>query len=214
MANKIDWMIKGPWLTTCSCDIGCPCQFNALPTQGYCRAAVGCEIEEGYFGNVRLDGVRFGGLFAWPRAIHEGHGEAQPIVDVTASAEQRAAVLAIMKGEETEPGATIFNVFAATIDTMHEPLFVPIEFDADVDARVGHIRIPGVLDVTSEPIRNPVTGAEHRARIDIPHGFEYTIAEIASGNTKTGKNAAVRLDWQGAHAHFVDLHWTRQGVVR
>jgi hypothetical protein len=59
-----------------------------------------------------------------------------------------------------------------------------------------------------------VTGQEHRIRIDIPHGFEYTVAEIASATTKTGKRAAIPLDLHGTHAHFVDLHWTRQGVVR
>ena len=56
---KIDWMIKGPWLTTCNCVVGCPCQFNALPSHGHCRAAVGCEVAEGHFGKVKLDGVRF-----------------------------------------------------------------------------------------------------------------------------------------------------------
>ena len=86
---KIDWMIKGPWLTTCNCVVGCPCQFNALPSHGHCRAAVGCEIEEGHFGNVRLDGVRFAGLFAWPGAIHFGNGEAQPIIDQSATQQQR-----------------------------------------------------------------------------------------------------------------------------
>jgi hypothetical protein len=211
---KTEWMIKGPWLTTCNCDIGCPCQFNSLPTKGHCRAAVGCEIEEGFFGAVRLDGVRFAGLFAWPSAIHKGGGEAQPIVDAKATQEQRAAVLSIMKGEETEPGATIFNVFAATIDTMHEPLFLPIDFDANVNERIGRVSVSGVLDIESEPIRNPVTGATHRARIEIPHGFEYASAEVASGTTRTGNRAAIPLAWSNAHAHFVDLHWTRQGVVR
>jgi hypothetical protein len=97
---------------------------------------------------------------------------------------------------------------------MHAPLFLPIDFGADLDARTGHLSVPGVLEVTSEPIRNPVTGDTHRARIDIPHGFEYTIAEVASGTTKTGKGAAVALDWRNAHAHFVDLHMTQHGVVR
>src|SRR5688572_3679400 len=120
MAKKIDWMIKGPWLTTCNCVVGCPCQFNALPSHGHCRAAVGCEIEQGHFGKVRLDGVRFAGLFAWPKAIHFGGGEVQPIVDVTATAQQREAILTILKGEQTEPGATIFNVFAGTFAKMHE----------------------------------------------------------------------------------------------
>lgn len=211
---RIDWLIKGPWLTTCNCAVGCPCQFNALPTHGHCRAAVGCEIEEGHFGNVRLDGVRFAGIFAWPGPIHLGGGEAQPIVAAHASAAQREAVLAILAGQETEPGATIFNVFAPTLAKMHEPLYVPIEFEADVERRVGRIHVPGVLDVTSEPIRNPVTGEQHRVRIDIPHGFEYTIAEVAVGTSKTGRGAAIPLDLQGTHAHFVDFHCTGEGVVR
>ena len=29
----VDWSIKGPEIATCNCDWGCPCQFNALPTQ-------------------------------------------------------------------------------------------------------------------------------------------------------------------------------------
>jgi hypothetical protein len=35
----VDWRIKGPQLSTCNCQVGCPCQFNALPTHGDCRAA-------------------------------------------------------------------------------------------------------------------------------------------------------------------------------
>ncbi len=214
MAKKIDWMLKGTWLTTCNCVVGCPCQFNELPSHGHCRAAVGCEIDEGFFGNVRLDGIRFAGMFAWPGPIHKGGGEAQPVVDESATPEQRTAILRIIKGEETEPGATIFNVFDAMIVKRHEPLFLPIDFDADVEERVGHVRVPGVLDVTTEPIRNPVTGKTHQVRIDIPHGFEYTLAEVGKATTKTGKGAKVSLTWTAAHAHFVDLHWTRHGVVR
>jgi hypothetical protein len=119
-----------------------------------------------------------------------------------------------MKGEETEPGATIFNVFAGTLAKVHDPLFLPIEFSADIDGRTGRLRVPGVLDVTSEPIRNPVTGATHRVRIDMPGGFEYTQAEVAQATTRSGERAAIALDWRGAHAHFTQLHYTRAGVVR
>jgi len=209
-----EWMIKGSWFTTCNCDIGCPCQFNSLPTHGDCRAVLGMEIDEGHFGSVKLDGVRFAALLAWPAAIHEGNGEAQPILDETTTPEQREAVLAIMTGQHTEPGATIFNVFAATLETLHEPLIAPIQFESDTQTRKARLVIDGIVEATGEPIRNPVTGQTHRARIDIPDGFEYAIAEIASGTTKTGPGAAVPLDWVNAHAHMVDLHWTNQGVVR
>jgi hypothetical protein len=209
----VDWRIRGPSLTSCNCDIGCPCQFNSLPTHGNCRAMMVVQVDEGYFGDVRLDGVRFGVLVAWPGPIHEGKGEAQPLISDNATEEQRDAVLAIMAGEATDPGATIFNVFAATFDTMHDPIIAPIEFESDREARTGRFSMPGVVDLSCNPIRNPVTGETHRARIDIPHGFEYTIAEVASGTTKTGAKAAIALDWHDAHAHLIDLHWTQHGVV-
>ena len=71
----VDWRIKGPELSACSCDWGCPCQFNALPSRGYCRAAVAMRIDEGHFGEVRLDGLHWAALLAWPGAIHHGNGE-------------------------------------------------------------------------------------------------------------------------------------------
>ncbi len=114
----IDWRLSGIELVTCNCDYGCPCQFNALPTRGDCRAAEAVRIDEGHFGDVRLDGVAFVALFAWPKAIHEGRGEAMLIVDERANEDQRRAVQAIFRGEETEPGATIFNVFSNVIDTL------------------------------------------------------------------------------------------------
>ena len=54
-----------------------------------------------------------------------------------------------------------------------------IELAIDVDARRGRVRIKDVMSIDGEPIRNPITGAEHRVRIDLPHGFEYELAEIS-----------------------------------
>jgi hypothetical protein len=210
----VDWRIKGVSLTSCNCDVGCPCQFNSLPTHGHCRATMGARIDQGHFGDVKLDGLTFAVLVAWPGPIHEGKGEAQPVVDSSATPAQREAILAIIAGEHTDPGATIFNVFAATFDKIHDPIFAPVDLACDLKSRTGHIRVPGVLDMSCEPIRNPITGAEHRARIEIPDGFEYNVAEIAAGRTKSGKGASVDLEWSGAHAHLIDLHWTQHGVVR
>jgi hypothetical protein len=44
--------------------------------------------------------------------------------------------------------------------------------------------VPGILETLGEPIRNPVTGAEHRVRIELPDGFEYRVAEIGRPSTK------------------------------
>ena len=53
-----EWSLKGSVLIACNCDWGCPCQFNALPTRGNCRAVVALRIDEGHFGDVRLDGLK------------------------------------------------------------------------------------------------------------------------------------------------------------
>src|SRR5712692_7759672 len=38
-------------------------------------------IREGYYGETRMDGVRFVRAFSWPGAIHEGNGTRLLIVD-------------------------------------------------------------------------------------------------------------------------------------
>src|SRR6516225_602642 len=52
----------------------------------------------------------------------------------TSTEEQRNALLTILSGKEQERSATYFNVFASTITKMNEPLFRPINFEADVSA--------------------------------------------------------------------------------
>jgi hypothetical protein len=205
------WTIKGRTFTNCNCAYGCPCQFNALPTHGNCHAVVAVAIDEGHHGEVRLDGLKFATVVTWPGPIHEGKGEVVPIVDSKAAPEQREALLRIMSGEDTEPGATIFQVFSATFETVHEPVFADIQFDMDVDRRTATLTVPGMIDARGEPIRNPVTGQFHRARIDLPQGFEYARAEVGRGWATT--SGAIKLSINDAHAHFAGLHMTQSGVV-
>jgi hypothetical protein len=206
------WEIKAKEFANCNCSYGCPCQFNALPTHGYCEAAVALEIEQGHYADVKLDGLRMGGVYQWPGAVHEGRGKCQPFVDERADDKQREALLKVMTGQDTDPMATMFAVYFSTLDKVYDPIFAKIEFDVDVEARKGRYRVNGLVESQGEPIKNPVTGAEHRARIDLPHGFEYEIAEIGSGTTKTQGN--VVLDLKSSYAQFAHLHLNNHGVVR
>lgn len=207
----VDWSIKGPEITTCNCNWGCPCQFNALPSNGDCRAVVGFRIDEGHFGDVKLDGLKVVGIFAWPGAIHEGHGEALAVIDERADERQREALLKILTGQETESMATIFSVVAAMTEKFHEPVFKAIEFETDQEARTGRFSVAGIVEANAEPIRNPVTGQPHRARVSLPHGFEYTEAEYASSTTKT--TGAIANDWTGRHAHLCTVHLGPNGII-
>jgi hypothetical protein len=207
-----EWRVKGTELANCNCAYGCPCQFMGLPTHGDCRAAVGYEIEAGHFGDVRLDGLRAVTLYSWPGAVHEGNGTMQLVIDERANAAQREALVKILSGEETDEMATMWWVFSAMSPNKLEPLYRPIEFAVDVAARRGHFRVPGLVETIAEPIRNPVTGAEHRVSVHMPGGFEYHAAEF--GSAATTAQAAVPLEGlTGSHAHFVHLHLSNRGVV-
>ena len=207
----IDWRMRGPELANCNCDWGCPCQFNALPTRGNCRAMTAMRVDQGYFGDIDLSGTSWVGMFAWPGPIHEGHGEAFVVIDENATDAQRSALLTILTGGETEPGATIFNVFATVIDTLHEPAFLPLVMEIDLEARTGSVHVPGIIDTQAEPIRNPITGVDHRVQVTLPHGFEYRTAEFASGNTRA--SGPVALEWAGRHAHVAMLDLSTHGAA-
>lgn len=207
----INWRMQGPEIANCNCAWGCPCQFNALPTNGFCQAMTGMRIDKGHFGHVELDGLSWVGMFRWPGAIHEGRGEAFVVIDEKANEDQREALLTILSGGETEPGATIFNVFASVIDLLHEPAFLPIHFELDIDKRVGTLAVEGLIRTEVEPIRNPVTGDEHRARVVLPKGFEYLEAEFASGDTEA--SGPVPLSWTKTHSHVAMLDLSTRGAA-
>ena len=167
----VDWRIKGPELSTCSCDWGCPCQFNELPSRRYCRAAVAMRIDDGHFGDVRLDGLHWVSLLAWPGAIHHGNGECQAIVDERADEQQREAILTILSGEETAPRHHLQCAGSDAHAVRNRSS--SRSFSPRTSKRGSAFSVPGVVEARAEPILNPVTKAPHRARVTLPHGSEY-----------------------------------------
>jgi hypothetical protein len=83
--------MEGPYLKTCNCDPGCPCDFNQAPRHGHRHGVGAMNIEKGNVGDVSLDGTKWLGLVKWPGRIDEGNGEIQAIIDAETD-EQRAAL--------------------------------------------------------------------------------------------------------------------------
>ena len=199
------WEVHGFELANCNCATGCPCQFMALPTKGNCEAVAAFQLNSGHFGDVDLGGTKAAFVVHWPGPIHEGGGTMQIIVDEGASPAQRDAIYKIMTGEDTDDMATMWWVFSAMSPNKLETLFKPIEFEMDMETRKGSIRVPGVFETEAGPITNPVSGEAHRARINLPHGFEFRVAEMAKGSTKT--SGAIELAGnKDSHVHMVEIH--------
>jgi hypothetical protein len=209
MTVSVEWEIKATEFGNCNCSYGCPCQFNALPTHGNCRAVAGYQIEHGHFGDVKLDGLRAAWMAVWPGAVHEGNGTMQVVVDEAADARQREALVKILSGQETEDMATMWWVFSAMSPTKLPPVYAKIELDVDVDKRTARLEVPGMISSKGEPIHNPVTGAEHRVRIDFPQSFEYKLGEIGSATSKT--SGPVAMDLKDSWGLFARLHLSHKG---
>ena len=206
----VDWSIKGPHFANCNCDYGCPCQFVALPTDGTCKAVSGWRVDEGHFGDVRLDGLLAVAVYAWPGAVHHGNGIMQVIADKRGDADQRAALVSILQGEHADEGATMLSIYRAMCTTVLDPLFKPIEVTIDVEGRTVHLRVPDLIETDVEPLKNPVTGAPHRARIDLPNGLEFRQAEVASGTSKVA--GGIPMEFTASHAHLSQAQLTSSGL--
>ena len=206
------WMVRGVEYGNCNCAYGCPCQFNSPTTNGNCEAIVTGHIEEGHFGDTKLDGLNWAMLVWWPGEIAEGNGRQQAIIDERADDDQREALRKILHGEATTPGATHFFVYNSTMSEVLDPIYAPIELEIDVAARSASVNVPGLVESRGSPIINANTGDEHRARINLPNGFEYTVAEMGSGTSKV--TAGIKLDLSNSYGQFNVLHMNQDGVIR
>jgi len=207
---SIDWHIKGKQFGNCNCNYGCPCQFNAPPTDNYCHGMGAFLIEEGYFGDTDMRGVRSVFMAKWPGPIHEGKGQMQIIIDKNLTSNQQKAIQSIMYGRETEPMATAFSMYASTMEKIHDPLFKNIELNIDLESRKCNLQAEDIISTTTKPITNPVTGVEHRARINLPNGIEFREAEMGSGSTKA--NAAFETNFNDTYVQIAILNLTSQGI--
>jgi hypothetical protein len=205
--GQTSWAINGDHAGTCSCMWACPCQFNANPDKGNCEAVLVWEIREGHFGETALDGVRFGFAVHWPGAIHEGDGTRQFVVDEGASEEQREALNALATGKH---GGTYFEIFASVCPNDREPTVAKIDLDVDRESRRGTLRIAGLGESRIEPIINPeISPDEHRARINLPDGFEYKVAEI--GNSVEWSVTAedpLSFNHENTYAQMYEFEWS------
>ncbi|HKY96017.1 MAG TPA: DUF1326 domain-containing protein, partial [Kiloniellales bacterium] len=120
------------------------------------------------------------------------------------------ALFYILSGADQKVG-TMFQIFSTIIETIKDPLFVPITFEWDLERRRARIEVPKSLLATSEPIRNPVTDQEHRMITVLPDGWVFHEAESAAGFAKS--TGAIKFDLQRRHSSLANVAWGPQGLV-
>jgi hypothetical protein len=79
------WRIRGEFSEACSCNVPCACNFGERPAPyEYCHTMWSYGVKEGNWDQVKLDGMRIGGV--------DGPGGVMGLLDIRANAAQRAGM--------------------------------------------------------------------------------------------------------------------------
>ena len=149
-----------------SLSVQLPADLRRLPSRGR------DEGREQPFGEVSLDGVLWAQLIAWPAGPRRPE-QFLPIIDDRASREQVDAIFRILKGEETEPGATDLQRARRDHRQGAQAGLHPDRVRAR-SRRPPAAGVKGLIEAVVDRPRNPATGAEHRVQVVLPDGFEGT----------------------------------------
>jgi hypothetical protein len=207
------WLFKSETYDNCNCAMNCGCQFNLPSTHGYCQSAFIGHLVDGHFNETPLAGLNWAALYKWPGEIKDGNGKRQTVIDERADDAQRIALQTIISGGACPPFSNLFAVFASTCSEVCQTLFLPIDIDADLDARTARVEIPGILKSKAGPKINDFTGEPFHIAIARPSGsFEFTYAELGLGTTSV--TGDIEMAYSDSWAHFCVHHFNQDGLVR
>jgi len=186
--------VAGEVLIACNCDWGCPCNFNARPSRGFCQGGWIWSIERGQADGVTVDGLGVAVFSKWPGAIHEGGGRATCYIDARADDTQAAALTRVVRGEFGGP----WGIFIKTYD-LAAPVFAP--FDVRPAAHGSRATIGDIVELELQTIRNPVTKAEVHPEIVLPEGLVVKRGGLAASTVFRVKDQ-LGYDHSGQYAAF------------
>ena len=184
------WSFEADYLQACNCDYGCPCEFQAPPTLGFCEGLGAWKISRGQFGEIVLDGLAFGFAAHWPKALHLGDGTAALYFDERATSPQRDALVQIATGQA---GGMPFELIVTTIATILPFQFVPFHFN--LNGKNSSVQAGDTFKLGLSPIKNPVTGEPEGVRIQHDTGFIFQTAEVVAGEVCEASLEGLKFSW-------------------
>lgn len=93
------WKLDGSYFEACNCEAACPCVFLSPPTTGECTVLVAWHIDQGSFGDVKLDGLNVALAVYAPGHMLEVAWKAALYLDERADQNQQEALTQIFAGQ-------------------------------------------------------------------------------------------------------------------
>src|ERR1700723_1106527 len=139
------WALRGAYMESCNCDYLCPCIYTnpqGPATFDHCIAVMVFRIDEGSFGETKLDGLKFALVIRSGKIMADGNWIFAGVVDDSADEAQRTALAAIVAGDA---GGTPAVIRQNLVSDFRGVEFKPIAFHMEAHSRADSI--PDVLTV-------------------------------------------------------------------
>ena len=169
------WNLSGVMVESCSCNVGCPCNFTMDPTYGWCKGNNGWHIDQGKYGNVGLDGLNVIMLGDYPGNLLKGNWTVGHVIDAKANAQQREALQKIFSGKAGGFLSQLAPLISKVVDVEYAPI------DIGSDGKKWHIKVgDGKIDVEGGLYQSPLAAEPQQIQVVNP-----PLSEAGPGTTLT-----------------------------
>ncbi len=197
------WTMNGELILNCSCTVFCPCVVSLgehPPTEGHCQGWAGIQIEDGNFGDAKLDGLNVGILLDIPGNMGRGNWAAALYIDDRADDAATAGLEKIFTGQAG--GST--GLLRILVGEFLGVKKLPISYAKKGNTRIFNVerKIDGVIE--------PVMGGDGKEPVVISNtGYWIAPDIIVSKATRSRVRDFGRVwNFDGRSAEFCRIEWS------
>ncbi len=201
------WKIAGEYMESCNCDYLCPCIFTnpqGPVTYDHCTALLIFRVDQGSYGDTRLDGLKFALVIQSGKVMADGDWIFAGVVDEAADADQRQALATIVSGEA---GGTPGLIRDNLVSDFRGVEYQPIEFVMAGLKRT--VSIPGLLSFEIEGVASRNQSGEPFYIDNTAHPANTRLALARSAETHLHAfGLDLDMSGQGNNGHFAPFAWS------
>ena len=207
--DQIKWSLSGDYFENCSCGVPCICVISpqkpltARPTEGECRAVFLYHIDNGAYGEVKIDGLNTVVWVLSPGPLANGNWTTGAYLDERADEKQAEALGAIFGGTAGGPMAALAPLIGKNLGVKKAPIAYKI------DGKIRSGEIPGLLSLSVRPLESLIGGEEIWISPGLPaNPSKIALAVGRDGSTFTDQDQGQRWDNSGRNGFYAPIKWS------
>lgn len=209
VAETPQWRLAGDWFDVCRCRVPCACTFAQAPDEDQCDGILAWHINQGNYGDVRLDDLNVVAIGSFVGNIWTGEAKDSKMgffIDERADDSRREALQAIWGGDAGGWPAG----FAELIEDVLGIEYAQIEFELADDLSRWSVEVPGKAKGSAEALTGP-TSPEVPVQVHNAPGAEVGPGQVATYATAREDEVdafGFKWSWPGRSSKHFPFEWS------